>query len=367
MLKQQTFLKDLEGLVSLETLSTDTVTNKNILKLIEDWIDTKAHLKILENEGYSLLIAGNKDTKKPDICYLVHADVVSGRPDQFKMKVEGDKLIGRGVSDMKYSIPIGVSLLNDIITSKKKISFSFVVTTDEETGGFKGGKFLADIYGLNPKVLIVPDGGNNFKFINRSKGVCQILIKSVGKPAHASMIWNGKNALDPLTKIASRLLEKYGETNTKENWKTTMNIGQIQGGISVNQVCPEAIMKLDFRYPETDSIERIMNEVRSLAKEIEPNLSIENLSTGLPTFTDPNLPVVRQFLSSMKSVLDKDTQIVGEPGASDARHFAPYNIPILMTKPDGGDIHGENEWVSLSSIFKLNEILVDFVDRLSKT
>ena len=47
-----------------------------------------------------------------------------------------------------------------------------------------------------------------------------------------------------------------------------MNIGVIQGGISTNQVCPEADMKLDFRFPETESVEKILERVRRLSREV---------------------------------------------------------------------------------------------------
>lgn len=247
---------------------------------------------------------------------------------------------------------MGISLLNNLLGQNNSVSFTLAVTTDEEIGGPEGASYLAEKMKFRPKVLIIPDGGDNLTFVNKAKGVCWLIIKSTGRPAHASRPWKGKNAIEPLANLATDLIKIYGKNSLKENWNTTMNIGQIQGGISVNQVCPEAFMKLDFRYPENDSVSNIVSTVRRLAKKISPELNVEIDSTTLPTFTDKELPVVKKFVAAMEQVYRKKIVIAPTYGASDASSFAPFNIPILMMKPIGGEIHSANEWVSLSSCLK---------------
>jgi len=174
----------------------------------------------------------------------------------------------------------------------------------------------------------------------------------------------GKNALEPLVLLANQLMEIYGKNSLKENWNTTMNIGQIQGGISVNQVCPEAIMKLDFRFPETNTFQKITKEVTNLAKKFSSNIEVKIASRTLPTFTDTNLAVVKDFINSMEKVYNKKIIISPAYGASDSSHFAEYNIPVLMMKPMGGEIHSANEWVSISSCLKFYDSLKLFLKRL---
>jgi acetylornithine deacetylase/succinyl-diaminopimelate desuccinylase-like protein len=170
-----------------------------------------------------------------------------------------------------------------------------MVTTDEETGGLEGVKVIAE-KGFSPQVLIVPDGGEDLNFVDKAKGVCQIKLVAKGKPAHASRIWLGKNAIDSLVLLGAELLKIYGKNNLKESWATTMNFGTINGGISTNQVCPEAEMKIDFRYPETDSIENIISVVEGEIKELGLVIEVSTLSTGLPTFTDVNDTEVVKYI-----------------------------------------------------------------------
>jgi succinyl-diaminopimelate desuccinylase len=358
------FTKQLEKLISFKTVTGDVGENSKALDYALKLVNKNAVIKRIKNGKAEVLLAGNSDTLNPDIAYMVHIDVVAGNPNQFVAKVKGDKLFGRGASDMKFSIPFGIEILNDLITKKSKLKFSLVITTDEETGGLEGGKFLAEKLKFKPKCLIVPDGGDNLKFVDKAKGVCQLVISSKGTPAHASRPWMGKNALDDMVKIGQELLKLYGKNSLKENWGTTMNIGLIQGGISVNQVCPEAVMKLDFRYPETDSIKNITNTVTKIAKKINPKITISQASTGLPTFTNISDKLVQKFINSMSTVYKEKIEITQTYGASDARHFAKLKIPVLMMKPIGGEIHSETEWVSISSSLKFYEGLKLFIDAM---
>ena len=299
-MKKEEFISQIAKLVSFETVTGNVAENSEALSYVESLISKDAEVKRIKNKDAEILIAGNSNIMTPDVGYMVHMDVVAGKPEQFKVSIKADKIFGRGTSDMKFSIPIGISLLNQLIATKSKITFSLAITTDEEIGGFAGGAFLAEKLKFRPKVLIVPDGGDNLTFVNKAKGVCQLVITAKGSPAHASRPWVGRNALDMLSTLSVELLKIYGKNNIKENWNTTMNTGQIQGGISINQVCPVAVMKVDFRYPETDSIEKITKTVSGIAAKISNNITIEKASTGLPTFTNTDLFVVKDFLKTME-------------------------------------------------------------------
>lgn len=356
------FIEQLSKLISFASLSHDQAINHQLLDYVESLISPKASIKRIVNKDAQILIASYQNDKRPDIAYLVHSDVVPGREAQFTLRQKGDKLFGRGVSDMKYSIPIGIALLNELIEKKSELSFSLVITTDEETGGFDGAQFLSQKAKFDPTALIVPDGGDNFKFISKSKGVCQLEVKASGRPAHASMPWQGDSALNKLVKLASVLLEKYEKNGSQESWETTLNIGQIKGGESTNQVCSQAVMKLDFRFPETSSKEEIKKIVESEADLIASDLQVNYISTGLPTQTKVSLPIVRKFIDSFADQLEKKIEIKAEYGASDARHFGPMNTPILMIKPTGGDIHGDDEWISLDACMHFYQGLRRFLE-----
>ena len=365
-LTKEKFVDDLSKLIAFKTVTSDIDQNKKALDYIQSCIHAKAIINRIDNDGVEFLIASNKKTNNPDVCFLVHVDVVAGKPEQFNMCVKNGVAYGRGVSDMKFSIPMGYGLLNSLIENNTDLSFSFVVTTDEETGGYKGASYLVEQYKLKPKILIVPDGGDDLIFINKSKGVCALRIDSFGVPAHSSRIWKGKNALEPIVQLCNSVLKKYGKNNEKESWKTTVNIGKIQGGVSANQVCPEAFAILDFRFPETTTFKAIYNDVVALARKIDPSMKISTYSIGSPTSVDTTNSVVQNFIKSFEKTFKRKIEIEGTYGASDARHFAGLNIPILMIKPVGGNIHGLNEYIDINSCILSYKALQKFISELEK-
>lgn len=349
---KEDLIGQLENLVSFKTLSGDIAENSKALDYVEGLIKKGVAIERTKNGKAEVLRAWVTKSNVPKYCYMVHIDIVAGRDDQFVMKVEGDKAIGRGTSDMKFSIPLGIALLNEAMD--KNIDFCLMITTDEEVGGLEGAKLIAES-GFAPQVLIVPDGGDNLNFVDKAKGVCQLRLLAKGVPAHASRPWQGKNAIDSLVRLGNELLNRYGKNNLQEGWGTTMNFGTINGGVSTNQVCPEAEMKIDFRYPETDSIENITSVVESKIKELDLEIEVSKMSTGLPTFTDINDPEVKKYLEVMEEVFGKKIKVKQTYGASDARHFALLKCPVLMHKPMGGEIHSDDEWEDLSSVMTFYE------------
>ncbi|KKQ92373.1 MAG: Peptidase M20 [Candidatus Woesebacteria bacterium GW2011_GWA2_40_7] len=355
-MERKYFKEKLTELVAIPTIREKEMLKESseALDLIESWADSALSKRRIKNGKTEILLLGNGNLLNPDIGYLAHVDVVDADKEMFKMTETDGKFYGRGVSDMKFSIPIGIEILNKLAKDKGAPVMTLAITTDEEVGGGDGGNYLANEIKFIPEVLIVPDGGDDFVFVNKSKG----------KATHASTPWLGKNALTPLIKIASGLGAIYDQNSASPNWETTMNLGVLQGGKSTNQVCDEATLKLDFRFPETRSANEILEEVRKASEKIDPNLSIKLGAQGDPIYTDiKNLEVTR-FLKIARDVLGRNIKIEGENGASDARYWAKYNIPIIM-KPNGGGIHSDKEWIDVESCLTYYEILSKYVNEFT--
>ena len=79
-------------------------------------------------------------TKKPNLCYAGHTDVVppgnlkDWNVNPFSPKIKNGYLVGRGANDMKSSIACFVSAVSKYLKKNSKIngSISFLITGDEE-------------------------------------------------------------------------------------------------------------------------------------------------------------------------------------------------------------------------------------------
>jgi len=131
-----------------------------------------------------------------DILYCTHLDVVEAEADQFEMKVEGDKVFGRGVADDKGPALIGMMLAKEILPIEKNNKIGFLFATDEEIGSENGVDYLVNKLGLKAKVVLLPDAGENHELIQACKGFLHLEIKAMGKEAHGSRPWFGDNAIE---------------------------------------------------------------------------------------------------------------------------------------------------------------------------
>ena len=364
MFSKKQFLKDLAKLVAFGSVSTNYKENKKQLDFIVSKIRKGASLQRIKNKKTEILIAATEKSMHPDVAYLVHADVVHAEKDQFKMRVKGNRAYGRGTSDMKYSIPLGYSLLNKLIERKSELSFTFVVTTDEEIGGADGAKYLAEKLKFRPKIMIVPDGGDGFLFVRRMKGLCSFHIEARGVAGHASMPWLGKSANELLIRFSHDLIRKYEMNSKRPNWDTTVNIGVIRGGVSSNQIALKAHVKVDMRFPEHRDASEIEKELKMMARSVDKSIKVKMGTSGHPTSVSVKLPAVKSFIASIEKTIGKKVKICEEYGTTDARHFAPYKIPILTTKPFGANIHSNDEWIDIKECLLFYKALERYLREL---
>jgi succinyl-diaminopimelate desuccinylase len=316
--------------------------------------------KIIASEPYpSLLIGRDVDRLDPPLLLSAHLDVIPGDKEMFEPKIEGNKLIGRGASDMKFAIPVFLHVLDRLETGEQKILLAF--TFDEEIGGQHGMRYLLDEVGLRPKVGFIPDGGDNFCIEAYEKGVFMFSVKTYGKSAHVSRPWLGQNAIDEMLAIYSDLRKKFPVVNSPEQWTETLSLSKIRAGDAVNKVPDFCEASFDLRFVEG----RTKEEIKDLMTRIIANRGdMEPLVVGDNFFLDPENHFCRWFQEAAQRHLSSPLLIYRSEGASDARFFTEHKIPIIITKPRCEGHHSNYEWIDLKSLEPYTNILVDFVKRV---
>ncbi len=123
--------------------------------------------------GYrpNLVARWEAETRGPAVWVLSHMDVVPpGDPelwesDPYKIKVDGDKIVGRGVLDDQAGIVSSYLALDAVLQTGQKLerSVGLVFVADEETGSKFGLEYLLENHRtiFHPDdLIIVPDAGN---------------------------------------------------------------------------------------------------------------------------------------------------------------------------------------------------------------
>ncbi|MBI4859218.1 MAG: M20 family metallopeptidase [Candidatus Riflebacteria bacterium] len=354
----------LEALLRLKT--TNEPDNRAEHDRCRDLIAKEAESRglrhqIVKSDPYpSIMVGANPGDKNPKVLLAAHLDVVpANTPDQYEPKVVGGRLMARGASDMKFCVPLYFRVLDEVPKAlRDRILMAF--TFDEEIGGKAGTRYLLEEYGLRAGTCFLPDGGDNFQLEADEKGVLQFRIRTTGKSAHGSRPWLGDNAIDRFLAIYADLRHQFPAIDKPGVWGPTLNLGKITGGAAANQGPDSREAMLDTRLTENSTL----SDTKSLVEKIVAGRGeVEAVVAGDVYHLDPKSPSFIWIQQAAKAHLGKELPIYKSEGASDARFFTQYGIPVVLAKPTCAGHHSADEWIDLESIGTYYKILREFVEK----
>lgn len=371
MIDKNEALKLLSDLVKINSENPKKNEIK-IAKYIKDFLD-KNHIEneIVEFEKGRPSVVGFIEGKTNRTIALVgHIDTVSTDPskwtfDPFSSHIEDGKLYGLGASDMKSgvaSIMYAASMLkkNNI---KSEYSFLFAFTADEENL-YRGAEFLTKKgYFENTSFLIITEPTNLQVFIEE-KGELWIRFEFFGKQAHGSTPNKGINTIKASFYFINRVEKEFNKISRgKFPYKSTLNIGKLNGGVQVNIVPDYTSMELDFRLYRTskeDVIKIIEDSLNKTQKKFKVKTKYEIFNYHPEIRTDANNPFLEKLLKEAKSKHGIATYCTD--GATILLH---KYIPFAIFGPGRIELaHQPNEYVLIKDYFKAIKILYNFLTSL---
>lgn len=297
-----------------------------------------------------MLWASNRDFGNPDILLMGHIDVVAGKKSQFVPLIRGDRLSGRGAFDMKGPLAAMVVVLTQLDTKKR---VQLLVTSDEEIGGKNGAEWFFNQTKLKPKVAIVPDGQDNKTIILKQKGPMHLQVEMVGKSAHGSRPWQGRNPVETFRGLMDRIEAMEVQATNKAQWRPTFTPTKVKAEASVNQLASKLEFVLDVRVTHPDQVTRLKRIISQ-----EGGRVIKAFGDGKVFLQEKN-GAIRKWIEINREVTGKSLRAAFSAAASDARHL-PKETSAIVTQVEGGGAHGDSEWVSIASMKEMAEVISRF-------
>lgn len=284
------------------------------------------------------LIATTQNTKEPDIMFAAHLDVVPAEASMFTMQKQDAILTGRGVYDMKFAAACYIELIRYHMEELRTRNIGFLFTTDEEVNSESVPAILER--GWRPKIVFLPDGGDNWHIEEQAKGLYGVEIIVRGTAAHGSRPWEGDNALHRLMDILHELRKEFPHQNPND---ATLAVNEVKGGTAVNQIADYAAAKIDFRSFHMADLELFRQKVESYAATHA--LEVHVNQEGSPVRFDNTVDTAKDFLMFLEKITGEPARYAKSYGASDGRFFAQYDIPSILIQPRGGGRHSKDEWL----------------------
>lgn len=361
-------------------IAHDTVSHRSNLALIDE---VEAFLR---DRGFATTRVADPEEPKAGLFASIgpegagvllsaHTDVVpvEGQDwtrDPFRLTAEGDRLYGRGTTDMKGFLAAMLSVADAAARRELREPLKLAISWDEEIGCVGIAKMIGDLEPSigRPRACIVgePTGmrvavGHKGKQANRA--TCR------GEAGHSALAPRFVNALHVATDFVAGLRDLQ-ESLARDGAQdadyaipySTVHVGRLTGGTALNIVPDRAEILFEFRHLAADRPEDLRARIDALAGKAEGRITLETLTAYPGLATAPDAEVTRLVQRVARS-----QTLAKMPYGTEAGFFDALGIPTVVCGP--GDMEGQghkaDEYVERAQLEACDSMLAALLDEIS--
>lgn len=326
-------------------------------------------------DGYrpNLIADWESGEGEPKIWVLSHSDIVPPgdlslwESDPYQIKVEGDRIIGRGVEDDQHGFISSYLGLKAVLESGLGLGrrVGLVIVADEETGSEYGLGYLLKKYGNRFKdddLIVVPDAGNEEGTMIEvaEKSLLWLKFTVTGKQCHASMPHKGKNSLFGAARLIVSLAELKERFDISEELfsppESTFEPTKMEANVpNVNTIPGRDVFFMDCRVLPQYQVDEVLSACREIASGIEAELGLDIAvepvyRQGATEPTSAEASVVKALARAIKRVTGKEAKPMGIGGGTVAAFFRRAGLSAAVWSTGFDSAHQPNEYCLISNI-----------------
>jgi tripeptide aminopeptidase len=305
--------------------------------------------------------------KTRPLVVTAHLDTVFPATTLLEATRESDRIAAPGIGDNA----LGVAGLFGLVWALRQEDLSplpgdvwLAANVGEEgLGDMRGMKAVVDRFGDQPTAYIVIEGMSLGRVYYRGLGVQRYRITVRTPGGHSWVDYGNPSAIHELASLVTRL----NALNLPEQPRTTLNVGIIQGGTSVNTIAAEAHLELDLRSEEEMALAELIEQVEQLIAET--NQTFVEVTSDLigqrpAGEISPDAPLVRLAISCLEA---QGLQPKLNIGSTDANLPLSRGLPaICIGLTTGGGAHTAGEYILTHPLGQGLVQLVDIVKGIYK-
>ncbi len=319
-----------------------------------------------------MLVSFPEQDKAP-VMLSGHFDVVEPEPDdeQFKPRIEGDYLWGRGAGDMKTVVATYMVWMKD--TLKKGAPYppiNLMLVGNEENGeGEPMGtphilNLLKEETGYEPEIFIAGERteiiGNSLwgEICTENRGAMRFDIIATGKRGHTGVANVAVDLSERLfharTKI-QELAEKYFTLSSPDKWQSQVRFPFIKIGTPdvYNITADHGILGIEIRSIPQDSLDSLIRDALSYCEENGLEMKYGAMEGGIAC--DPENLYLKKLIDAVELASGSKARIGRKLPGTSAR-FAPNGQGIVWGQSGVGP-HSSEERHYIPSILPYYQAL----------
>lgn len=291
------------------------------------------------------------------LCFTGHIDVVPlglqpWTHDPFAGEIVGDKMYGRGTSDMKAGVACFViAALRLLETGEDRPEIVLVITAGEETG-CEGAVHLAATDGAlgAADAVIVAEPTANYPVIGH-KGALWLRAITEGVTAHGATPEYGVNAIYKAARAIGKL-EDFGFNIAPHGLlgSPSLNVSTVSGGINFNSVPDRTEISIDIRTVPGQLHDGLLTELEGYLGE---DVKFERVVDVPSMATNADHPWIRDVFAMLAPTLREEPAPRGAPYFTDAAVLTPAygGAPTVILGPGEPQMaHQTDEYCLVSNL-----------------
>lgn len=380
-------------LVSFNTVSQ--YTNVPAAEFLANYLDGSGFsVQLLTQDVYDVskatVIAWAGPQEPDGLIISGHTDIVpfdkqpGWKSDPLVMYEDGERIFGRGVTDMKVFLAQAILASKSLSLSALRRPLVYVFTYDEEVAAQGSGRLVSVLPALFkdyplPKIALIGEP-TGFEVYPAHKGYATFDIRVHGKGGHSSVPASGLNAIDTMAsviRVIQDVARELQQSATAENRAlfpevpySTFNSGMINGGLAPNMIADECRLTVSIRVAPGDDARKIIqrvhecidSEITGRVKAIAPEggVFIENVVVCPPLRSPSEGP----FCDLLRRVTGKDFA-GGVSFATDGGNFQRIGIDSYICGPGIlSEAHQPNESIPVANFYSgldyLEQVIYDW-------
>lgn len=315
-----------------------------------------------ERVGNNNLVLSRRepDVSRERLVFAGHLDTVPEPAGGLPIRAEGERVYGRGSSDMKAGDAVMLALLEGFRWEESRAEPTFVFYEREEGPYAENG--LEVVFEECPWVadaelaFILEPTANALEV--GCVGTAHVEVTFEGRPAHSARPWQGENALSAAGRFLSALHERTAEEVVVEGhpFYEVLTPTMARGGRAKNVVPDEFWINVNYRFAPGRGLEHVERVFDGLLEKAGGRARYEVADFAPSGSVDLDHPLLQTFVSGGLEVRPKQAW-------TDVARFAQHGVAAANFGPGlPAQAHQQNEHAELPLLVESYERLHAFLE-----
>src|SRR5215207_6324096 len=282
-------------------------------------------------------------SEQPRVLIAAHLDTVFPLSTPLLISHDERRSYGPGIGDNCVGIASALLIPAMLSAAGLRPDVDLLITGNVGEEGLGNLRGMVAVMDNHPEIgaVIAVEGHNLGRVTHIAVGSMRYRVTVEGPGGHSWGDFGKRNAIQ----AAAGIIRDLDEIDLPSSPKTTLNVGTIQGGLSVNTIASSCTFLLDLRSVDSDALAGLTAEVERILNRKRKEITV---STDLLGVRPAGQVAANSRITRIASAILESMGIIptGDASSTDANIPISRGIPaVCIGLTTGGNVHKEDEYI----------------------